>query len=120
VSLVVVRAVSSYEDGEAIRLFVRQALALDPGIEALLRSGDPSRLIVVKPNWVQEAHQHKPDVWEPMITHPSVLLILVEELAEMMQRGTISICDAPHGYALFDAIVRRGGFRERLKEIADR
>ena len=119
-SLVVVRAVASYEDREAIRLFVRQALALDPAIETLLRSGDPSRLIVVKPNWVQEAHQHKPDVWEPMITHPSVLLILVEELAEMMQRGTISICDAPHGYALFDAIVRRGGFRERLKEIADR
>ncbi|MCL4216308.1 MAG: DUF362 domain-containing protein, partial [Candidatus Hydrogenedentes bacterium] len=76
-----------------------------------MRSENPEKLIVVKPNWIQEAHEFEPDVWECIITHPNILLAVVEYLAsEMGGKGTICVCDAPHGYASFDGILSRGNF----------
>lgn len=113
--------VSDYQELDAINLAVRDALQSDPAIAHMLRGGDPSRLVVVKPNWVQESHGNKPDVWEPVITHPSVVLAVIEGLADSMSgRGTICLCDAPHTYASFEAIVARGGLRQRLNAVRAR
>ncbi len=113
-----VAPVSGYGDGEAIRRFVRTALDMDPAVSRLLRERLPQRVVAVKPNWVQESHEYKPDVWECVITHPSVVLAIIEEVAEMMGgQGTIALCDAPHTYARFDAIVARGKLAEGLDAL---
>jgi len=83
--------------------------------------GKKAPLIVVKPNWVQESHECFPDVWESVITHPTVVLAVVECLAERIAgRGTICICDAPHTYASFADIVARGNLKLCLKDIQRR
>lgn len=113
----IIRFLKSYEDIHDIRGFVRDAIASDPEITKLLRRSQAK--VVVKPNWVQESHEDLTDVWEPVISHPAVVLAAVDALCEAMQRGGILVvCDAAHTYASFAAIVARGGFDaefERLK-----
>jgi uncharacterized protein (DUF362 family) len=116
-----IAGVTDYEDVEAIRRFVRAALAHDEEVRGLLTAATADRLVVVKPNWVQESHEYRPDVWLPLITHPVLILVLVEELATMMDgRGTIALCDAPHTYASFDAIIARGRLGDLLTDVRRR
>jgi uncharacterized protein (DUF362 family) len=116
-----IAAIDSYEEGDAIRLFVRQCLESREDITNMLREGDPSRLVVVKPNWVQASHEYELDVWVPVITHPVVLVTVLEEVAEMMGgRGTIAVCDAPTTYADFPAIIARGNLSAELDRIRAR
>lgn len=113
--------VSGYDDEPSLRRIAETMLRAESGLGELWRVPDPQRLVVVKPNWVQEAHEHQPDVWEPVITHPSVVLAVVEEVAELMQgQGTLCVCDAPHTYADFETIVARGQLKERLQEVRSR
>src|SRR5262245_22770859 len=101
--------VEDYADPRPIRDFFAGVIDADPEIADLLRSADGSRLVVVKPNWIQESHERLPDVWEPVITHPRVVMAVVETLASAMGgRGTICVCDAPHTHADFASIVGRG------------
>ena len=96
-------------------------LGLEPEIAALLADGARDRLIVVKPNWVQESHQHQKEVWEPVITNPAVLVCLLECLAKrILGNATICVCDAPHTYANFGEILGRGKFGERLSDFSTR
>ena len=113
-----VQPVESYEDHDRIEAFVEETLDLADPIAALLGNGSPDRLVVVKPNWVQEAHEHEPDVWECLITHPSLVLAVALALAQRMDgKGTICICDAPNTYASFDGIIARGHFKERFEQL---
>jgi uncharacterized protein (DUF362 family) len=113
--------VESYSETSEIRRFVGAALDMDSDIAALLADGSRERLVVVKPNWVEDAHVLKPDVWEPVITNPALLLALLETLAERMGgRGTVSVCDAPNTYVCFDAVLARGGFAEGCDAIRKR
>ncbi|HEY2787282.1 MAG TPA: DUF362 domain-containing protein [Fimbriiglobus sp.] len=91
---------------------------MDKSLVDWLAEADPARLIVVKPNWVDENHGTRPDDWEPVITHPAVVATVVEGLAELMGgRGTIVLCDAPITYARFAAIAARGDLPGRLARI---
>lgn len=75
-------------------------------------------LVVIKPNWIQESHEFKPDVWEPVITNPELIMTVIRGVAERLNgRGTICICDAPHTYANFSSIVARGDLVERISDI---
>lgn len=115
-----VAPVGHYEDRDAVGRFVRRAIETAPGLAAMLGSG-ASRLVVVKPNWIQQSHERLPDVWEPVITHPQVLLGVMEALAETMGgRGAICLCDAPHAYADFDAILARGGLLDGIAALRRR
>lgn len=115
-----IHAVATYDDREALRRGVREVIDATPAVANLL-AANRRPLVVVKPNWVQEAHEQKPDVWEPVITHPNVVLAVVEELACRMQgQGTIRVCDAPHTYAEFPAILARGNLVGRLEEVRAR
>jgi uncharacterized protein (DUF362 family) len=75
----------------------------------------------VKPNWVHEAHQLDTGVWEPLITHPAVVLAVVDVLAEALGGvGRIALCDAPISYANFAAIAGRGQLQEGLARLRAR
>ncbi len=113
-----IATVDDYDDPRPIRGFLASVIDSDPEIADLLRSSDSSRLVVVKPNWIQESHEALPDVWEPVITHPRVVTAVVETLATAMGgRGTICVCDAPHTYADFGAIVRRGALLSEIDRV---
>ena len=64
--------VQGYGCTDEIRAFVESAFESNPGIGALLATRPADRLVVVKPNWVQEAHEYESQVWEPEITHPQL------------------------------------------------
>lgn len=115
-----VAGVRHYEDRGAIRRFVHRAIETVPGLAVML-GADSARLVVVKPNWIQQSHERLPDVWEPVITHPAVVLGVVEALADTMGGlGTICVCDAPHAYADFDAILARGGLLDGIADLRRR
>lgn len=110
--------IASYENESEIRDFVRATLCAYADIERMLRESDPTRVVVVKPNWIQESHEYEPDNWVPVITHPVVVRCILEEAAEMMHgRGSLVICDAPHTYANFDAILARGKLNEAIDAL---
>jgi len=113
--------IESYEDRAGIRGFVGALFDADPQLAALLGSGDPARLIALKPNWVQEVHEYRSEVWVPVITHPTLLVSLIEVLGERIAGpATLCICDAPHTYADFAAIARRGGLVDELERLRAR
>lgn len=110
--------VKNYNLQKDIQAFVERAFDMDLQIASFLTNNDTTRHVVVKPNWVQEAHEYRPDIWEPVITHPSVVIAVIEILAKRMQgRGHITLCDAPHTYADFETIVTRGDLKNKLKNI---
>jgi uncharacterized protein (DUF362 family) len=110
--------VKDYEDPRPIRDFFTRLVDSDPETAELLRASGPSRLVVVKPNWIQESHETRPDVWEPLITNPRVVIAVVESLAEAMGgRGVICVCDAPHTYSDFPAIVARGSLLAEMDRV---
>ncbi len=107
--------VKGYACAEEIGAFVASAFNANPDIASILAGEGRGKLIVVKPNWVQEAHEYADQVWEPVITHPELLLSILACLAERIpSEATICVCDAPHTYADFAAILGRGAFGERF------
>jgi len=112
---------AGYEDPDALRSTIRAILRRFDLIFSSLRSRGSAALVVVKPNWVQQSHEYAEDVWVPVITHPNLVLAVLNEVAGQMEgRGTICLCDAPHSYASFDAILARGGLESRAKEFRRR
>lgn len=117
-AMVLIERVTDYADSAAIDSFVRRAFDLDPEIPDFIRNGPPGRLIVLKPNWVQESHEFEPDVWEPVITHPALVLAVASYVAELAREdATIAICDAPNTYADFPRIIARGRVDENLARL---
>lgn len=116
-----VAKIDGYDEREAIRTFVDAALDSTPAIARLLGNDDAARVVVIKPNWIQEAHEYRPEVWEPVITHPALIVATIEAVAERLRgRGTICVCDAPHTYADFQAIVRRGDLDGQIDALRRR
>lgn len=114
------RSPSGY-DRRAMRRFVDSVLEENASLLGPLLGAGDDGLAVVKPNWLYHQHAHQPDVWETVITHPAVLLAVVESLAEKMNgRGAISLCDAPTTQADFSAILQRGELLPGLDEIRKR
>jgi uncharacterized protein (DUF362 family) len=68
----------------------------------------PGNVVVLKPNWVMEAHQYRPDDWEYVITHPAVMTaVLRKVLARLGGRGTVVITDGPTTEASFSKLMAR-------------
>jgi uncharacterized protein (DUF362 family) len=116
---VLIGAVESYENQDAIRNFINTTFRADKALDEIFGDSGKHRLVVVKPNWVQESHEYKKEVWEPVITNPNVIICLLECLAErFVGEATICVCDAPHTYADFPAILGRGEFGKRFEKMA--
>lgn len=120
-SNVVLVSVEDYAYHDLIRTFVRQAFELSPQIGTILDDSQKAPLVVVKPNWVEDSHLYKKEVWEPIITNPDVILCLLECLAErIVGTATICVCDAPNTYVDFAAILGRGNFKKRFSSLAEK
>jgi uncharacterized protein (DUF362 family) len=110
-----------YNDLGAIKDIVVTAIETRADIMECLKRVEPPPLVVVKPNWIQDSHEYEPEVWEPVITHPDLVITVIEALAERLEgKGTICICDAPITYADFDAILGRGALKEKVKDLQER
>jgi uncharacterized protein (DUF362 family) len=74
--------------------------------------------VVLKPNWIQESHEYDPLCWLPVITHPALVLATLRALDALADRPVVvTICDAPHTYADFDAIRARGELDAQLRQL---
>ncbi|HXV76391.1 MAG TPA: DUF362 domain-containing protein [Candidatus Polarisedimenticolaceae bacterium] len=115
------RPLGGYDRTAELRRFIAETIDGAPGTRALFSRADPRRLVVVKPNWIQQSHEDRPGVWEPVITNPRLVVAAVEVVAERLDGiGTICLCDAPHTYADFLAIVARGNLPAELDSIRSR
>jgi uncharacterized protein (DUF362 family) len=112
----VIRQEPRYEMGR-VRASVRQVLeALGFTWSELIRPGDR---VLLKPNFVRESHLDRPEEWEQIITHGSVIAAVAFEVAEALGgTGTITIADSPQTDSNFDLIRSRTGLsalQERLQ-----
>ncbi len=95
-------------DEARVRQTVKKLLALlGPAWTNLVRPGDR---VLLKPNCIRQSHTDRPNEWEQIITHGSVIGAVAEEAARAMDgRGTITIADAPQTDSDFDWICVRQG-----------
>jgi uncharacterized protein (DUF362 family) len=64
--------------------------------------------VVLKPNWVKESHLEKPEDWEYIITHPSVITAAIQKvLFRLGKGGKIIITDGPQTDSTFDKIISK-------------
>ncbi len=95
---------------------VRDALALltrtIPGegwnpLAWLVRPGDT---VVLKPNFIRERHETRPDEWEQVITHGAVIRAVCDYVLMALEgKGRVIICDAPQTDSSFNEICRVSG-----------
>jgi uncharacterized protein (DUF362 family) len=103
--------------GDRHDLFDLAATLLEPEIAAAMPGNRPAH-VVVKPNWVQHRSESS-DSWEALITSPDLVHQVVRAVAALTRgRAVVSVCDAPHTYADFEAILDRGALRHHLARIA--
>jgi uncharacterized protein (DUF362 family) len=102
--------------GDRHDLFDLATTLLEPEVTAATpRDRQPH--VVVKPNWVQHRAESG-DTWEALITSPDLVVQVVRAVAALTGgRALVSVCDAPHTYADFDAILARGDLRDRLARV---
>jgi len=70
----------------------------------------PGDKVIVKPNFLWHSHQYRPDEWEQVITHGSVVRAVVDYvLIALDGRGEVWIADGPQLDANWEEIVSRTG-----------
>jgi uncharacterized protein (DUF362 family) len=66
----------------------------------------PGNKIVIKPNWIRESHLSRPNEWEQVITHPTVITAVLKKVIEKLHgHGKISIVDGPETASSFEKIL---------------
>ena len=69
---------------------------------------NPGDTVILKPNWVMQSHKYRPDDWEYVITHPSVITAVVEKVLPFLDgRGRVVIIDGPTTEASFEQLIAR-------------
>ena len=93
-----------------------QLLDLDPanrGTPAWNPLGEliaPGSTVLLKPNMIRESHLTRPDEWEQIITHGSMVRAVLDYVAIALQgRGRVLIADAPQTDSDFELIAARMG-----------
>ena len=118
---VLLGAVESYENHDAIRNFIDTTFRADKALDEIFGDSERHRLVVVKPNWVSDSHYSKKDVWAPVITHPDIIICIIELIAgNVGGKATICVCDGPDTYADFETIIGRGVFRTRVERLVEK
>jgi uncharacterized protein (DUF362 family) len=103
--------------GDRHDLFELATTLLEPEVEAAMPRGRHIH-VVVKPNWVQHRAESN-DSWDSVITSPDLVVQVVRAVAALTHgRALVSVCDAPHTHADFDAILARGDLRQRLARVS--
>ena len=104
---------------------VRQPPRYDPALvrESVSRLGidwraliQPGQRVVLKPNFIRESHTHRPDEWEQIITHGTVIAVVAEQV--VAAGGKIIIADAPQTDSDFEKICERAGIPKLQKRFS--
>lgn len=67
----------------------------------------PGDTVVIKPNWIRENHITRHGDWEYVITHPSVITVVIKWLIKILNgTGKIIIADAPQTDSSFKNILK--------------
>jgi uncharacterized protein (DUF362 family) len=70
---------------------------------AQIRPGDT---VILKPNWVMESHKYRPNDWDYVITHPTVITgVLIKVLQRLNGAGKVLIIDGPTTEASFSKLI---------------
>jgi uncharacterized protein (DUF362 family) len=70
----------------------------------------PGDSVIVKPNYLWHSHKYRPDEWEQVITHGSVVRAVVDYvLMALNGRGEVWIADGPQLDANWQEIISRTG-----------
>ncbi len=81
----------------------------------------PGQRAVIKPNWVLHANQSDTQEIESLITHTSVIRVVMDYLIRALDRyGTIEIADAPLQDCDFQELTRRSLIKELVDEYRER
>jgi uncharacterized protein (DUF362 family) len=95
----------SEETSSALRavlapLFLEQ----DNPLAELVKKGDT---VLIKPNWIRESHELRPEEWESILSHPCILTGLLSLAARALQGdGRVIIADSPSTNSSFDKILQ--------------
>lgn len=77
--------------------------SLPDNVFELIKPGDK---VVLKPNWVMEAHKTKKNEWDYVITHPTVIsAVLRKALARLNGVGHVAITDGPTTESSFSKLM---------------
>lgn len=81
------------------------AESLPDEIFDLVRRGDT---VILKPNWVLESHKHRPDDWDYVITHPTVITAVLSKVIDKLAgSGRVTITDGPATEASYTKLIAR-------------
>ena len=107
-----------YEEG-LVRASVRQALeTLGLSWREWIRPGER---VLLKPNLIRQSHTDRPDEWEQILTHGSVIAAVATEVAAALEGcGTITVADAPQTDSDFDKICERAQILQLREKFAQR
>jgi uncharacterized protein (DUF362 family) len=88
--------------------------------DSLFQSIQKKHTVILKPNWVMEAHKERPDDWEYVITHPAVISAVLQKVMERLDgQGRVVILDGPETAASFAKLISRypvGEWRQLAKK----
>jgi len=69
---------------------------------------NPGDHVLLKPNLIRESHLIKPNEWEQVITHPSIIRAVLDYIFIALKgKGKVTIADGPQTDSDFEEIVRR-------------
>ena len=94
--IVFVRDIQEYNEDEIYA-------SLETGLFEPVKS---AKKIVLKPNWVRDAHLERPGHWDYVITHPAVITAVLRKVLMLMpEGGRVSIIDGPEFSSSFEKIL---------------
>lgn len=68
----------------------------------------PGDHVVLKPNWISESHKFRSDEWDSVITHPSIITVVLEHVLRCLEgRGSVVITDGPQTDSSWAGIMAR-------------
>jgi len=80
----------------------------------------PGDIVVVKPNLICESHVHRPEEWDYIVTHGSIVRAVVDcVLAVLKGSGKVVIADSPQTDSDFEKTVLRNGLAEIVRFYQD-
>ncbi|MCB8999484.1 MAG: DUF362 domain-containing protein [Bacteroidales bacterium] len=94
------------------RVYVKEVSVYDENkiyqeLEAsLFQAAKTAKKVVLKPNWVRDAHLDRPGHWDYVITHPAVISAVLRKVLDVMPSGgRISIIDGPEFSSSFEKLM---------------
>ena len=68
----------------------------------------PGNRVLIKPNLIKESHLYRRDDWEYIITHPTIIYGVIEQVLKILNgTGEIIVADGPQTDSDFSEICRR-------------